>query len=71
MMEAASTSERSVNFYQTTRRNNPEDSHLYTRRRENLKSKNVLLYYYSFGHKFSELFTLFCYTLCFHGLHVL
>jgi hypothetical protein len=25
MMEAASTSEMSVNFYQTTRRNNPED----------------------------------------------
>jgi hypothetical protein len=31
MMEAASTSETSVNFYQTTRRNNPEDSHLYPR----------------------------------------
>jgi hypothetical protein len=29
MMEAASTSETSVNFYQTTRRNNPEDSHLH------------------------------------------
>jgi hypothetical protein len=27
MMEAASTFETSVNFYQTTRRNNPEDSH--------------------------------------------
>jgi hypothetical protein len=27
MMEAASTSETSANFYQTTRRNNPEDSH--------------------------------------------
>jgi hypothetical protein len=27
MMEAANTSETSVNFYQTTRRNNPEDSH--------------------------------------------
>jgi hypothetical protein len=38
MKEAASTSEMSVNFYQTTRRNNPEDSHLYIRRRENLKS---------------------------------
>jgi hypothetical protein len=25
MMEAASTSKTSVNFYQTTRRNNPED----------------------------------------------
>jgi hypothetical protein len=37
-MEAASTSETSKNFYQTTRRYNPEDSHLYARRRENLKS---------------------------------
>jgi hypothetical protein len=27
MMEAASTSETSVNFYQTARRNNPEGSH--------------------------------------------
>jgi hypothetical protein len=27
MMEAASTSETSVNSYQTTRRSNPEDSH--------------------------------------------
>jgi hypothetical protein len=27
-----------VNFYQTIRRYNPEDSHLRTRRRENLKS---------------------------------
>jgi hypothetical protein len=29
MMDAASTSETSENFYQTTRRNNPEDSHLH------------------------------------------
>jgi hypothetical protein len=36
MMEAASTSETSVN-YQTTRRSIPEDLH--TRRRENLKSQ--------------------------------
>jgi hypothetical protein len=28
IMEAASTSVTSVNFYQTTRHNNPEDSHL-------------------------------------------
>jgi hypothetical protein len=28
MIKAASTSEMSVNFHQTTRRNNPEDSHL-------------------------------------------
>jgi hypothetical protein len=38
MMEAASISETSVNFYQTTRRYNPEDSHFHNRRRENLKS---------------------------------
>jgi hypothetical protein len=37
MMEEASISETSVNFYQTTPRNNPEDSHLHIRRRENLK----------------------------------
>jgi hypothetical protein len=38
MMEAARTSETLVNFYQTTWRNNPEDNHLRTLRRENLKS---------------------------------
>jgi hypothetical protein len=43
MIEAASTSETSVNFYKTTRRNNPEDSHLHIRRRENLKSQLVRL----------------------------
>jgi hypothetical protein len=37
MMKAASTSETSVSFYQTTWRKNPEDSHLHNRRRENLK----------------------------------
>jgi hypothetical protein len=37
-MEAARTSETLVNFYQTTRRYNPDDSHLCTHRRENLKS---------------------------------
>jgi hypothetical protein len=39
IMEAASTCETSVNFYQTTLRNNPEDSRLHTRHRENLKSQ--------------------------------
>jgi hypothetical protein len=38
MMEAARTSETLVNFYQTTQRYNPEDSHLHTHRRENHKS---------------------------------
>jgi hypothetical protein len=30
-----------VNFYQTTRRYNPEDNHLRTHRRENLKELNT------------------------------
>jgi hypothetical protein len=38
MMGAASTSETSANFYQTTRRYSPEDNHLHSCRRENLKS---------------------------------
>jgi hypothetical protein len=38
MMEAARTSETSVNIYLTTRQYIPEDSELHTRRRENLKS---------------------------------
>jgi hypothetical protein len=44
MMETESTSETSVNFYLTTRRNNPEDSHLHNRRRENLKSHMLHLF---------------------------
>jgi hypothetical protein len=34
----------SVNFYQTTRRNIPEVSHLHTHRRENLKSQQERFY---------------------------
>jgi hypothetical protein len=41
-MEAARTSETLVNFYQTARCYNPEDSNLHTHRRENLKSYQVL-----------------------------
>jgi hypothetical protein len=37
-MEAVKTSETSVNLYQSTRRYNPEDSHLHSHRREKLKS---------------------------------
>jgi hypothetical protein len=40
MMEAASASETLVNFYQTTRRNNPEDNHLHTHRLQKMKSRN-------------------------------
>jgi hypothetical protein len=43
-MEAARTSETSVNFYQTTRRYNPDDSHLRTHRRDNLKSYSFILF---------------------------
>jgi hypothetical protein len=42
MMEAVSTSETSVSFYQTTR-HILEDIHLQTRRRENLKSHQILV----------------------------
>jgi hypothetical protein len=38
MMEVVSITETTVNFYQTTRRNIPQDSHFHTHRRENLKS---------------------------------
>jgi hypothetical protein len=42
MMEAVCTSEMSVNFYETTRLNNPEGCNLKTRRRENLKIQLVI-----------------------------
>jgi hypothetical protein len=42
IMEAVSISETSVNFYEGTRRNIPEDSSLHTRHRENLKPQFVL-----------------------------
>jgi hypothetical protein len=44
MMEPASTSVTSVNFYKTTQRNNLENSHLYTRRPENQKSQKCWMY---------------------------
>jgi hypothetical protein len=43
MIEAASTSETSANSYQSTRINNLEDSHLHTRRRENLNLSDKFL----------------------------
>jgi hypothetical protein len=54
-MEAISTPETSVSIYQTARRNIPEDSHLHTRRRENLKSHNLfhLLFFYRILEYFS------------------
>jgi hypothetical protein len=36
VMEAANTSETSVNFYQTTQHNNPKDSHLHIHHHDNL-----------------------------------
>jgi hypothetical protein len=41
MMDVASTSETSVNVYQTARRNNPKDSQIHNCRRENLKSHKL------------------------------
>jgi hypothetical protein len=38
MMVAARTSETSINFYETTWLNNPEDSHFHTRRRESFET---------------------------------
>jgi hypothetical protein len=43
MMEAVRTSEISVNFYQTTQRNIPEDSHLHIHHHENLKLDLVIV----------------------------
>jgi hypothetical protein len=54
MMEAARTSETLVNFYQTTRRYNPEDSHLRTHRRENLRSYLILTYFISVRDLFND-----------------
>jgi hypothetical protein len=44
-MEAARTSETSVDIQLRTRKHIPEDSELHTRRRENLKSHNQVLIY--------------------------
>jgi hypothetical protein len=44
MMKAASTSETSVNFYQTTRRNNPEDSQALMMERASTSETSVNFY---------------------------
>jgi hypothetical protein len=44
MMEAVHTSETSINFYETTRRNIPEGYHFHSRFRENLKSQCQFLF---------------------------
>jgi hypothetical protein len=41
LIEAASISETSVNFCQTTRCNEPEDSHIHLRKNYVIKNKNV------------------------------
>jgi hypothetical protein len=40
IIEAANTYETSADFYRTARRSKPEDSHLHSRRREDLKSQS-------------------------------
>jgi hypothetical protein len=44
IMEAVITPETSVNFYQTTQRNIPEDSLLHSRHRDNLKYHFFITY---------------------------
>jgi hypothetical protein len=44
MMEAAWTSETSVDIYLATRQYIPEDSELHARRRENLKSHTAIAF---------------------------
>jgi hypothetical protein len=41
VLEAASISKTSANLYQNTQRNNPENTHVHTRRRENLKPHHL------------------------------
>jgi hypothetical protein len=41
MMEAVSASETSIFYNDTTRRNIPEGSNVYTRRRDNMKSHGI------------------------------
>jgi hypothetical protein len=41
MIEAVSISETSVNIYQTTGSNTPEDSHLHTTSRQNFKFRDL------------------------------
>jgi hypothetical protein len=43
MMESASTSEMLIIFYQTTRFNSPENNHIYSCRRENLKPQLTVI----------------------------
>jgi hypothetical protein len=50
IIRTKSTSETSINLHETSRLNNPEDSHLHTRCREDLKSHNVMI---DTGHKAS------------------
>jgi hypothetical protein len=49
MMEAARTSERSVDIQLRTQQYIPEDSELHTRCRENLKCHTVKVRYYEYG----------------------
>jgi hypothetical protein len=49
-MEAAGTSDTSVNFYQTTCRSNPEESQHHTRRREDIRPDREMC----FSHTCSE-----------------
>jgi hypothetical protein len=63
VVEAVSISETSVSSYQATRRNIPEASHLYARRRENLKSHSVTRHLKPATHKTQKI-TFSCSSVC-------
>jgi hypothetical protein len=63
MMEAVQTSETVVNLHQSTRHCNPEDIHLHTQRRENLKSYSMHLFnLYHNTYLSSTLYPLYLFT---------
>jgi hypothetical protein len=71
MMEAASTSETSVNFYQTTWCYNPEDSHLHTHHCENLKFNLLSLGYYLTGPNPQQLICITAIFIIFYYLTII
>jgi hypothetical protein len=71
MMEAASTSETSVNVYQTTRRNNPEDSHRFFGCLFWPADMNVVLYSGDETRIYTSVFSAFTSYLAFNNSSVL
>jgi hypothetical protein len=66
MMEAANISETSADFHQTTRRNNPEDSHLLSLRRDNFKSQGGSMFFFQNVGVYLQVLTALVITLLHH-----